>query len=132
MASSTLIALPPELHLTITENISRPSDLKSLCLSCKPLRNAALPQLYRTVTINLDQCRLPTLNGFFVANNAGRAHTRCIIFKEASLDDAAMAWRTMSMTLQYLARDSLREIRYRSTQTVRISHSANINRKVST
>ena len=111
MTPATLITLPPELQLAVCEYIFRPSDLKSLCLSCKDLRHAALPRLYHTVMIDLEQCQLPALNGFFLAHNAGRAYTRTLSFTKASKVNSTMAWRTMSLAVQYLTRDTLTEIR---------------------
>lgn len=112
MAPKTLTDLPPELQLTVVEQISKPSDLKNLCLSCKALRTDALPTLYGRVIIDLDNCALPSLNGWFLADNAGRAYTRCLIFRKAPSEDQNSAWRTMSIALQCLARDSLHQIGY--------------------
>ncbi|KAK5122758.1 hypothetical protein LTR85_003673 [Meristemomyces frigidus] len=111
MAPKTLTDLPPELQLTVVEYIPKSSDLKSICLTCKELRIAALPTLYHKVVIHLDECTIPALNGIFLANNSGRAYTRVLVFEKYSSRQLTMAWRTMSVALQLLVRDSLTEIR---------------------
>lgn len=110
MGPKVLTDLPPELQCAIVECIPRRTDLKSLCLSCKALRYAALPKLYHTVTINLDECQLPALNGFFITSNPGCPYTRRLWFESPRLENQDTAWSIMSLALQCLTRDSLVEI----------------------
>ncbi|KAK4550816.1 hypothetical protein LTR36_000396 [Oleoguttula mirabilis] len=110
MAPKTLTDLPPELQLAVIDHVQKPSDLKSLCLTSRELRDAALPKLYHEVVIEFDRCQMPTLNGFFLADNAGRAYTQLLFFRKISTKDSASAWRTISMALHLLRRDSLTDI----------------------
>lgn len=50
----TLLEIPAELRLSILNFIKAPSDLKSLCLTCKALNGPATARLYRKVTLTAD------------------------------------------------------------------------------
>lgn len=61
--------------------VSRPSDLKNLCLVSKETRGLVLPCLYRTVvlSVNMLQHRLLSI---FVPGHAGLSHIRALRFQE--------------------------------------------------
>lgn len=74
---TTLLVLAPEIRLDILDYIKTPSDLKSLCLTCKVLAASSTIQLYRKVTlpvtiINQKLCK--SLN----AQNRGLQHVKIL------------------------------------------------------
>lgn len=76
MDKPTLLSVPPELQTAIVSYILRPSDLKSLCLSCQQLGAVATEQLYNDVLLDVGKrTRKP---GFFVTNHRGHRHIRSL------------------------------------------------------
>ena len=115
------ITLPPELQPAITSYIPRPSDLKSLCLTCKQLRDVATPLLYHTVILDHDARKQGST--FFTYKHPGHAHVRRLFVRDTAQDEDLMssndsANRTISSALQYLPRDVLRELRTPDTLTI--------------
>lgn len=108
MAHPSLHGLPAELQLAIAELIHRPSDLKNLCLTCKSLRDAAVPKLYRKVDFNLDQCTFAKLNGYFMPTNPGPTYVRSLNFDPDTPKDSKDAIKVMRLALQLVPRNGLR------------------------
>lgn len=50
---SVLLTLPPELQKTIVDYITKPSDLRKLCLVNKHVHDLTMPYLYRNMIISL-------------------------------------------------------------------------------
>lgn len=55
MAKPLFTSLPEELQSAIISHISRPKDLNNVTLTCRRLKEIALPFLYRTVTYTLGE-----------------------------------------------------------------------------
>ncbi|KAF2502649.1 hypothetical protein BU16DRAFT_521366 [Lophium mytilinum] len=50
---ATLLSISADIQLLVLDLITRPSDLKSLCLACKHLRAIATPRLYHTISLDV-------------------------------------------------------------------------------
>lgn len=74
MGEPNILSIPPELQAAIVSYITRPSDLKSLCLTCEQLSAVATEQLYNEVY--LDVGRDTRKSGFFAHNHRGHPHVR--------------------------------------------------------
>ena len=109
MDAMTLHRLPAELRAGIINYIHRPSDLKHLCLTCRELRDSAVPKLYKDVTIDLDKCVYPDLNGFFHPSNLGRQYVRNLEF-EPEDPKTLDAWKIMRFAIELLPRNSLKDL----------------------
>ena len=110
MTMAKLIDLPPELRLAITDHLHRPSDLARLCVTCKRLRDAAVPRLYESVELNLDKSTFRALNGYFRAGNPGPKHVRSLCFLPHAPKDREDAVKVMRLALQLVPRNALRNI----------------------
>ena len=71
LAKSHFSTLPPELLSMVANLITKPSDLKSLCMTCRWLNTPALDVLYRGVILDLKNMTTTSLNGFFLTDNPG-------------------------------------------------------------
>lgn len=69
--------LAAELRDIFTSYITHPGDLKSLCLTCKTLRDSAIPKLYYRYTLNLDDIQAD--DSFFRQGHSGHEHIRQLI-----------------------------------------------------
>jgi hypothetical protein len=68
--------LPTDLKTLIVEHINRPTDLKSLCLTSKQLRDISARRLYREVTIDVGSSKDTRLGAFLNPKNIGLQHIR--------------------------------------------------------
>ncbi|KAG9199406.1 hypothetical protein G6514_008565 [Epicoccum nigrum] len=68
--------LPTDLKTLIIEHINRPTDLKSLCLTSKQLRDISARRLYREVTIDVGSSKDTRLGAFLNPKNIGLPHIR--------------------------------------------------------
>ena len=68
--------LPTDLKTLIVEHINRPTDLKSLCLTSKQLRDISARRLYRSVTIDVGSSKDTRLGAFLNPKNIGLPHIR--------------------------------------------------------
>ncbi|PIA98651.1 hypothetical protein CB0940_03334 [Cercospora beticola] len=113
MASPILDLLPPELQDHVVSLIKRPSDLKSLCLSCKQFRSIATPYLYRFAVI--DPLAVAAKSGFLAVGNPGHPHIEHLRLKPLEnsdkLEQHVSANKTVRLALNCLAKDSLRSLR---------------------
>lgn len=107
---NTLETLPPELLDTIVSYIQRPSELKSVCLASRLLRDVAMPKLYHRVILDL---RLVQKNeGFFTLGHPGHQHIRRLLFTPlpGGHIDEKSAQAAVKLALQLLPRHKLTEI----------------------
>ncbi|KAI9839416.1 MAG: hypothetical protein M1838_004329 [Thelocarpon superellum] len=79
MAESKLMSLSYDLRSLLLSYIIRPGDLKSLCLTCKDLRDIAIRQLYRKVEIDIGSQSDLKLSAFLGRNNPGLPFVRTLI-----------------------------------------------------
>jgi hypothetical protein len=115
--ASRLEKLPPELLLYAAEFITRPSDLKALCLTCKILRDCALPPLYHTVVLgDRGGYWKPSIpgKGLLLVGNHGLVHVRrldipgAIRYKHGKFDDAGLQY--LRLLLLIMPRNVLRSL----------------------
>ena len=68
--------LPIKSVLTTPSQITRPEDLKSLCLTSKQLRDIATPPLYRKVLLFVGGYKDVRVSGLLSRTNPGIQHVR--------------------------------------------------------
>ncbi|KAF9696841.1 hypothetical protein EKO04_005300 [Ascochyta lentis] len=68
--------LPTDLKTLVVDHINRPTDLKSLCLTSKQLRDITVRHLYRQVTIDVGSSKDTRLGAFLNPKNIGLPHIR--------------------------------------------------------
>ena len=85
MASSRLEALAPELQLMIFEVLTRPTDLRSVCLTSRKLCNLATPILYEDPPLDIEASVRSHPRGYFGARNPGSI--RGLAFKNFTSED---------------------------------------------
>lgn len=109
MVSSCLLQLPPELQLAVIDCIPKHSDLSSLCLTCKAMRNLTMPRLYNTITIGLLNCKYPPLDFIYMPAHSGRKHVRGLFFEPftGALENEADALKVLKLTLEILPCNTL-------------------------
>lgn len=112
MAPKTLDTLPKELLTLLIDFIPRPTDLKSLCLTNRVLREAATPRLYKDVELDESTPGYPFSPdiGFFSPKNPGHAYLRSLTINYDSGGDASSAQSMIKMALSLLHRDQLQEL----------------------
>ncbi|KZM26141.1 uncharacterized protein EKO05_0000470 [Ascochyta rabiei] len=74
--SPDFTTLPTDLKTLVVDHISRPTDLKSLCLTSKQLREITVRRLYRQVTIDVGSSKDTRLGAFLNPKNIGLPHIR--------------------------------------------------------
>lgn len=84
-----IFALPPEVQTTIIGYIPRLTDLKSLCLTCKQLRDVAMPALYETVLLPHDAWEKKSM--FFRYDHPGHQLVRQVAVCDVPSDNEAAA-----------------------------------------
>ena len=110
-STANLVALPPELQAIIFSFVPLPSDLKSICLSCKQLRDTATPFLYNTVILEYDAWDKEHI--FFTFGNPGHAHVKKLLILDQfpeepeEYGDAYMN-SAIRAVLQVIPRDTLK------------------------
>jgi hypothetical protein len=107
----TLLDLPAEIQLGILDFIGAPTDLKSLCLTCKALHAEATIRLYRKISLPvelLNEDLIKSLN----AQNRGLAHVRVLEINEGGHDHYRQTTHEphLGQILRTLPRDSLTAI----------------------
>lgn len=71
----------------------RPSDLKSLILACKVLRDVVTPVLYRSITIDVDQADAQALRNLLLSGHGGHEHLRQLTVYAIALENQKAAVR---------------------------------------
>lgn len=107
----TLLDLPAEIQLGILDFIRAPTDLKSLCLTCRALHAEATIRLYRKISLPmelLNEDLMKSLN----AQNRGLAHVKALEINEGGHDHYSHTTheRHLGQILRTLPRDSLTAI----------------------
>ena len=107
-----LLDLPTELLVSIIDYIIRPTDLKSLCCSCKSLAEYATKQLYFAVAIDVDKASIPDGSGFLISGNRGHQYVRVLSIDadRSKPDDGAKSEKPaefLRAALQVLPKDQL-------------------------
>ena len=106
-----ILQLPEELQFSCVEYIVRPTDLKSLCCTCKGLATNATKLLYRWVEIDTENTRLLDGKGFLISGNRGHEHVRSLTLSSRRWpEDRARDERNAKFSrvaLQLLPRDKL-------------------------
>lgn len=73
--------MPQELLLMVLDHITRPTDLKSLCLTSPFLRRLATPPLYRSIILFVGGPKDKKLSAFLKPSNPGIPHVREIFLR---------------------------------------------------
>lgn len=73
--------MPEELVLMVVDKITRPTDLKSLCLVSKFMRRFATPRLYRSIILFVGGPKDKKLSAFLKPSNPGIPHVREIFLR---------------------------------------------------
>ena len=111
MAPSAIENIPPELQKAIISLIPRPTDLKSLCLTSKQLRNIATSYLYRDVKLDLREWKVG--HGFFKQGHPGHKYVRMLSIIPSGYIPTQQAGRSMRQAIRVLLglipRDALQE-----------------------
>ena len=104
----TLDNLPKDVLVAVVDLIPRPTDLKSLCLTSKALREVAIPQLYKNVELDQDSPGYPFQPGvgFFRRGHPGHTHVRKLKMFCYLYDANARAF--VKLALRIIPRDCLR------------------------
>ncbi|CBY01941.1 hypothetical protein IAQ61_006534 [Plenodomus lingam] len=107
----SFMGLPFDLKALIIQHITRPTDLKNVCLVCKQLHEIAVRQLYYEVTLDVGSPNDTRLGAFLNPRNIGLKHVRKldlyladIIDKCGQLQQANFAIR---MILELMPEDQL-------------------------
>ncbi|KAF2743905.1 hypothetical protein M011DRAFT_430373, partial [Sporormia fimetaria CBS 119925] len=89
--------------------VTRPSDLRNLCLVCKGLRLIAVPQLYHTVHLQLGTYSDISVAGSMNPRNIGLQHVRNlhIYLKDGCCNQVAHAQLVIRVILEILPEDCL-------------------------
>ena len=120
-APKEFLDLPGEIRLSVLDYIKAPSDLKSLCLTCKKLQAWAATELYRTITlpVNVINAKLGrSLN----SKNRWLSHTKFLDIQEAEIDNSEYNYDRkdyvlpLENLLKCLPPDSLTNIRIDTQQ----------------
>ncbi|MCJ1347460.1 hypothetical protein MMC31_005685 [Peltigera leucophlebia] len=106
----SLGSLPYEMLAQIMGHITRPTDLKSACLSCKTLSVIATPVLYRDLAIpnDLDDKRKMWKTVEALINSPGIAHVRKLYIGDCSVRTTEV----INKLLASLRNDSLRHFSF--------------------
>ncbi|KAI7476054.1 hypothetical protein KC351_g9684 [Hortaea werneckii] len=83
----TLVAVPRDIKHYILQFITDPRDLYSLILTCKELREAAVPFYYNIVHVQ-GNVALSVLAAGLVPTNPGLQHVRHLVIKEPYRDES--------------------------------------------
>ncbi|KAF2134539.1 hypothetical protein P153DRAFT_371903 [Dothidotthia symphoricarpi CBS 119687] len=79
--------LSVDIKTLIVEHVTRPTDLKNLCLACKQLHEIAVRQLYYEVTLDVGSPSDTRLASFLSPKNIGLQHVRKIDLYLAEVAD---------------------------------------------
>ncbi|GAB7341036.1 hypothetical protein MBLNU457_7363t2 [Dothideomycetes sp. NU457] len=113
MAPLTFEGLSPELKAQIIGKITRPTDLKNVCLVSKACHEIAVRYLYHTVTLSIGGPNDGRLAAFLNPNNKGLQHLRAVCLELAKIDDICkqdqMADVMVRMIVSSIPRDVLEE-----------------------
>lgn len=110
-SNSRLDRLPAELQITCLEWVLRQSDLASVCLVSKQLRTVAMPLLYRSVFIDVDQWSDEHLDKIFMRRHPGHLHIRTVDIDSTHLRSEEKALKVAKDALEVLPRDRLTSYR---------------------
>lgn len=111
-----LIELLPELQLVVANLLSRPSDVQSLSLTCKPLNDVSLKNIYYDVTLDLRGMEMKSLHGFFLAETPRHKYIKTIQFTPDHYESRGSkeldCVRTMiSLAVSMVPENALKELR---------------------
>ena len=81
-----LATVPKDIKHYLLQFLTDSRDLFNLILTCKELREAALPLYYNTIHVN-GNVDLPVLAAGLVPTNPGLQHLRHLVIKEPYRDD---------------------------------------------
>ena len=109
-----LITLPAELQLAVVEHLHDHEDRSSLAFTCKNLHKLIVPSLYEAISLDLDKCAFPQLNGFFIGGNSGHVHIKSLVFEPDCPGSEATPRVSVRLALQLLSRNTLRSIEFPS------------------
>lgn len=76
MAPTKFMDLSVDIKTLIVQHVIRPTDLKSLCLTCKQLHEITVRQLYHEVTLDVGSPSDTKLSAFLNPKNIGLPHVR--------------------------------------------------------
>lgn len=102
--------LPPEMRALVVCFLLRPSDLLSVCLTCKTLRDASTPKLYSSVRLDLER-PLRTLDRFASPLNPGLEHVRKLEIYPKDSRCSVAAKQTIRIVIQTLPEHRLVELK---------------------
>ena len=109
--SSRLESLPTELLLYVVEHITRPSELRSLCLMSTTLRVPATTVLYKRVVFdkaNPQWISLKSGSGMLSKANPGLGQIRQLCFSPQGEKATVVEERAMMTVLRSLPDNTLR------------------------
>ena len=89
--------------------ITRPSDLKSLCLTSRETRDVAVRRLYRKVFLDIGGAKAVLVSGFLARDNPGIPHVRdvTVYFPTASSINGRATQLTQAHFVTHMLLDSL-------------------------
>ncbi|SMR56272.1 unnamed protein product [Zymoseptoria tritici ST99CH_3D1] len=119
---TTFDDLSEEIKALIVERVTRPSDLKRVCLVSKECQKIAVRFLYRSVALDLGSPNDSRLSAFLNPRNIGLKHIKQLRLYLAGVHDRCnqeqQAHFATRMILEFLPEDVLEEFRYGWSKTV--------------
>lgn len=114
-SKATFNALPTDLKMMIVELISRPSDLKNICLANKELHEIGVRSLYHSVSLDLGSPADSKLAAFLNPRNIGLKWIRQLRLYLAQVEDACnqdvQATFATRLIIEMLPENTLEEFR---------------------
>lgn len=80
MLHSKLESLAPELLLIIVQQVTRPTDLRNLCLTCRTIGTIATQRLYETIVVDPEEIASGHPHGILTSANPGISAVRSLAF----------------------------------------------------
>jgi hypothetical protein len=120
-AKKTFQTLPHDVKSCIIEQVTRPSDLKNVCLVSKELHDIAVRFLYHDVSLEIGSLRDYLMPAFMSQHNIGLKHIRTVTLFLSSdpgpCNSEQQATFDISMLLSFLPENILEEFRCGFTET---------------
>lgn len=120
-SKKTFQSLSSELKSSIIEQITRPSDLKNVCLVSKELHELAVRFLYHDVSLDLGSVNDNFMPALLNPRNIGLQHIRQVRLYLANKSDRCnqeqQATLSTRMLLEFLPENILEEFRCGFTET---------------
>ena len=84
--------------------ITRPTDLKSICLTSRDCRDVAVRELYRKVFLDIGGAKAVRISGFLARENPGLPHVRdiTVYFCISGSDDREVLCRQANFVVRLL------------------------------